>query len=69
MVLTLRQVCCRVIQEGVWRFLVMEVVLVWQMMVVEIDYEYESKCENRRLFCLHLDNISELLFCILFCDG
>ena len=63
MVLTVRWVCCGIIHEGVRRFLEMEVVLAWWMVLVNIDHAYESKCESRCLFsCRHFDNISDFLF-------
>ena len=46
-------------------FIEVEVVLVRWM-----GYLYGSKCGSRRLFsCLHLDRISDFLFCRVFCDG
>ena len=70
MVLTVRRVCCGVIRKGVCGVFVMEVVLVRWMVVVGIDYVYGSKCESRCLFsCRHLDNISDILFSRVFCDG
>ena len=45
-VLTVYRVCFEIIREGVWAFLVIEVVLVWQMMVVEIMYMGRNAKEN-----------------------
>ena len=55
---------------GFFFFFVIDVVLVSRMVVVEIDYVYGSKCKSKCLFShRHLDNISDLLFSRVFCDG
>ena len=70
MILIVQWVCCGIFCKGVWRFWVVKVVLVWQMIVVEIDYEYGSKCAGRCLFsCRHLDNSSDFLLSRMFYDG
>ncbi len=45
-VLTVHRVCFEIIREGVGAFLVMEEVLVWQMLVVEIMYMGRNAKEN-----------------------